>query len=91
VGADLREPPLGRVAEAVVDRTRDRELEDAVPEELEALVRGRTLVRPGRMGEDLIQAIGRKLRDQPAELGSPVGDAAVRPRAGLLAATAGAR
>jgi hypothetical protein len=38
VRADLREPPFRRVLEAIEDGTRDGELEDAVAEELEALV-----------------------------------------------------
>jgi hypothetical protein len=86
VRADLREAPLGRVPEAVVDRARDRKLEDAVAEELEALVRGGPLLGPGRVREDLVQALPRELRDQPAELFRPI-----RKGAGSLAATAGAR
>ena len=86
MGANLREPSLGRVTEAVVDRARDRELEDAVAEEFEALVRGGPLVRPGRVREDLIEALRRQLLDQPAELFR-----SIRKRAGSLAATAGAR
>jgi hypothetical protein len=86
MGADLREPALGRVAEAVVDSARNRELENAVPEELEALVRGCPLVRPGRVGEDLVEALGREPLDQPAELFRPI-----RESAGSLAATAGER
>jgi hypothetical protein len=38
VRADLRQPPLGEVGEPRVDLVRDRELEDAVAEELEPLV-----------------------------------------------------
>ena len=71
VGADLREPPLGRVAEAVEDRSRDRELEDAVAEELEALVRGRRVLRPRGVREDLLEPVGGQLRDQAAELVQP--------------------
>src|SRR5581483_5981785 len=40
VRADLREPSLGEVWMPRVERVRDRELEHAVAEELEALVRG---------------------------------------------------
>jgi hypothetical protein len=72
VGSDLREPALGRLAEAVVDRAGDRELEDAVAEELEPLVRVRPVVRPGRVLEDLFEAFGRKLGDQPSELTWPL-------------------
>jgi hypothetical protein len=73
VRADLREPALGCLAEAVVDRTGDRELEDAVAEELETLVRVGPVVRPGRVFEDLFEAFGRELGDQPSELSGPVG------------------
>jgi hypothetical protein len=38
VRPDLGQPPFGRVREAVVELLRDRELEDAVPEELQPLV-----------------------------------------------------
>jgi hypothetical protein len=38
VGADLRQPALRGLAEAVEDGPRDRELEDAVAEELEPFV-----------------------------------------------------
>jgi hypothetical protein len=86
VRADLRQPSLGRVAEAVVDRARDRELEDAVPEEFEALVRRGALVRPGGVREYLVEALRRELSDQAAELFRPI-----RESAGSLAATAGAR
>ena len=59
VRTDLREAPFGGVAEAVVDRTRDGELEDAVAEELQPLVRRGPLVGPGRVGEDLREAVRR--------------------------------
>jgi hypothetical protein len=68
VRADLREPPLRGVAEAVEDGTRDRQLEDAVAEELEALVGQGAVVRPRRVGEDLLETGVRQLRDQAAEL-----------------------
>ena len=64
VGPDLREPPFGRVGEPVVQRLRDRQLEHRVAEELEALVRGRAIRRPGRMGEDVIATLGGKGFDQ---------------------------
>jgi len=38
VGADFRQPPLRKVRITVVERTGDRQLEDAVAEELEPLV-----------------------------------------------------
>jgi hypothetical protein len=68
VRADLREPALGGVAEAVEDGTRDRQLEDAVAEELEALVGQGPVVGPRRVGEDLLETGVRQLRDQAAEL-----------------------
>ena len=40
VGPDLGQPPLRGVGEAIEENPRDRQLEDRVPEELEALVRG---------------------------------------------------
>ena len=52
VRADLREPPLGEVGMSVVEGARDRELEHAVAEELEPLVRERPVGRPGRVRED---------------------------------------
>jgi hypothetical protein len=68
VRTDLREPALGEVGVPVIERPGDRELEDAVPEELEPLVGLRTVVRPGGVLEDLLEPVGRKLPDQPAEL-----------------------
>ena len=52
VRADLREPPLGEVRVPRVERVRNRQLEDAVAEELEPLVRGATVARPRCMGEN---------------------------------------
>jgi hypothetical protein len=84
VRSDLREPALRRIFEAVEDGTGDRELEDAVTEELEALVRLRAVVRPGRVGEDLLEPLARQLGDETAEL--------VRPAARVFrGATPGAR
>jgi hypothetical protein len=68
VRTDLREPALGRLAETVEDRSRDGELEDAVAEELEPLVRRGAVVRPGGVGEDLLEAGLWELGDQAAEL-----------------------
>ena len=71
VRPDLREPPLGGCAEAVEHGARDRELEDAVAEELEPLVRRRAVLGPRRMREHLLEPVGRQLRDQAAELVRP--------------------
>jgi hypothetical protein len=68
VRPDLREPAFRGVLEAVEDRAGDRELEDAVPEELEPLVGLGAVVRPGGVLEDLLEPVGRELPDQPAEL-----------------------
>jgi hypothetical protein len=68
---DLREPPLRGFGEAVEDGARDRELEDAVAQELEPFVRGCTIVGPGRVREDLREPGCRKLCDQAAELARP--------------------
>ncbi len=67
--ANLREPPLSGILEAVEDRARDRELEDAVPQELEPLVRLGAVLRPGRVREDLLEPFLRQLGDQTPELG----------------------
>ena len=69
--ADLRQPPFRGIGEAVEHCPRDSELENAVAEELEPLVRLRTILGPGRMGEDLLAPSGRKLLDQAAELVGP--------------------
>ena len=68
VGADLRQAALRGVAETLEDGMRDRELEDTVPEKLEALVRLGSVVGPGRVREDLVESGLRKLGDQAAEL-----------------------
>jgi hypothetical protein len=81
VRPDLREPPLGRLAEQIEDRPCNGELEDAVPEELEALVRLRAVLRPRRVGEDLLQPLGGKLRDEPTELFGPGGALRLSPDA----------
>ena len=51
------------------ERMRDRELEDAVAEELEPLVRGATFARPRGMGEDVLRQLRRELVDQLREVG----------------------
>ena len=69
--ADLREPAFRGIREAVEHRARDRELEDAVAQELEPLVRVGAILHPRRVGEDLLETSGRKLLDQAAELVRP--------------------
>jgi hypothetical protein len=54
---------------ARVQRVRDGELEDAVPEELEPLVGGATLARPRRVGEDGLRQLRRERVDQLCEVG----------------------
>jgi hypothetical protein len=49
---------------------RDGELEDAVAEELEPLVRGATLARPRGVGEDGLRQLRREPVDQLREVGS---------------------
>ena len=51
------------------ERMRDRELEDAVAEELEPLVRLATLARPGRVGEDVLRQLRRERVDQLRKVG----------------------
>ena len=68
VRADLRHPALGEVRIALVERARDRQLEHAVAEELEPLVRRRAVGRPGAMREDGLQQLVRQLVDEPREL-----------------------
>ena len=51
--------------------TATRELENAVAQELEPLVRRRAVVRPRGVREHLLEPVGRKLVDQAAELGRP--------------------
>jgi hypothetical protein len=48
---------------------RDGELEDAVPEELEPLVRGATLAGPRGVGEDGLRQLRRERVDQLREVG----------------------
>jgi len=65
VGADLRELALGEVRVALVELAGDGELEDAVAEELEPLVRRRPVGRPRGVREDVLQPVGRELVDEP--------------------------
>ncbi|CAN5632446.1 hypothetical protein BH20ACT14_BH20ACT14_18250 [soil metagenome] len=68
---NLREPPLGRILEAIEDGACDGELEDAVPQELEPFIRLRAILCPGRVREYLLGPVVRKLGDQTPELGRP--------------------
>jgi hypothetical protein len=78
VRADLRQPALGEVGVPVVERVRDGELEDAVAEELEPLVRRRARGGPGGMGEGGRRALARQRLDQLREL--PLREAATGAR-----------
>ena len=71
VGADLRKTPFRGCAEPIEHGPCDRELENAVAQELQTLVRRRPVVRPGGVREDLLQFVGGELRDQAAELVHP--------------------
>src|SRR5215211_83412 len=68
VGADLREPALTEVGEALVQLPRHGELEHAVAEELEPLVRVGPVRRPGGVCEDRLGSIRWQLVDQPPQL-----------------------
>jgi hypothetical protein len=50
-----------------VEGVRDRELEDAVAEELEPLVRGAAVARPRRVREDGLRQLRRERVDQLRE------------------------
>jgi hypothetical protein len=52
-----------------VQRVRDGQLEDAVAEELEPLVRRGALARPRRVREDGLRQLRRKRVDQLREIG----------------------
>jgi hypothetical protein len=69
VCARLCQLPLREVGVARVERMRDRQLEDAVAEELEPLVRLGPLGRPGRVGEDGLRQLRRERVDQLREVG----------------------
>jgi hypothetical protein len=69
VGADLREPSLAEIRIALVQLARDRELEDAVAQELQPLVGRGPLARPGRVRVDLLRPLVGQLLDQLCELG----------------------
>jgi hypothetical protein len=68
VGAHLRELPLGEVGMPRVERMGDRQLEHAVAEELEPLVRRGALARPGGVREDGLRQLRRELVDQLREV-----------------------
>src|SRR4029077_12372068 len=64
VGAHLGELPLGEVGMRVVQRVRTRQLEHAVAEELEPLVRRAALARPRRVREHGLRQLRRERVDQ---------------------------
>ena len=66
---DLRELALAEIGVPLVELPRNRQLEDAVPEELEPLVGRRPVRRPRRVREDVLQALGREFEDQSVEAG----------------------
>ena len=68
VRADLRQPALGGIRVAVVELLGDRQLEHAVAEELQPLVRRRAVGRPRRVREDVLDPLARKRVDQAPEL-----------------------
>ena len=63
----LRHPPLGEAGKALVEGTRDRELQHRVAEELEPLVRGAAVGRPGGVSEDRRRPVGWERVDQLPE------------------------
>jgi len=61
-----------QIRKALVERTGDRELQNAVPEKLQPLVGGRPVGSPRRVRERVVRPLGGQLVDQPlktAELG----------------------
>jgi hypothetical protein len=67
--ARLGQPPFLEVGMAFEQRMADGELENAVAEELEPLVRLSPLDRPGRVGEDGLRQLRRERVDQLREVG----------------------
>ena len=67
VRTDLRQPALREVGIVVEERLRDRELEHAVAEELEPLVRRCPVGRPRGVGEDVLEPLLGELLDQAFE------------------------
>jgi len=68
VRADLRQTPFRSRLEAVEHCPSDRQLEDAVAEELQALVRLGAVLGPRRVREGLLEPVGGQLCDQATEL-----------------------
>jgi hypothetical protein len=69
---DLREPAFRQVGIALVEGAGDGELEDAVAEELEPLVRLRSIGSPRRVREGVVEPLAGKLLDQrPQSAGCP--------------------
>jgi hypothetical protein len=68
VRANLRQASLGEVRMILEKRPCDRQLEHAVTEELEPLVRECPVGRPGRVSEDGVGSPSRQLVDQSCEL-----------------------
>jgi hypothetical protein len=68
VRADLREPPLEERRVAVVQLAGDRELEHAVAEELQPLVRVGAVRSPGGVGEDVVEPVVGQPVDEPPEV-----------------------
>jgi hypothetical protein len=68
MGADLRQAPLLIRRKALVELARDREPQNAVPEELEPLVGVGAVPRPRGMGKRLSEALRGQLLDQPPEV-----------------------
>jgi hypothetical protein len=68
MGTHLRQLALGEVGMACIERVRDGELEDAVAEELEPLVRRATLAGPRRVREDGLRQLRRERVDQLGEV-----------------------
>jgi hypothetical protein len=66
----LRKLALTVVRVALVQGARNGELEDAVPQELQSLVGVGALLGPRGMREDPAEPVGRKSRDQAAEVGA---------------------
>jgi hypothetical protein len=65
VRANLRQPALGEFRVPLVERSRNRQLEDAVTEKLQPLVRRCAVGRPRRVRERVVGSLRRQLVDQP--------------------------
>jgi len=61
---DLRELSFSEVRKTLEQLARDGELEDAVAQKLEPFVRRPAVGRPGRVRENVLQALGREVGDQ---------------------------